>query len=403
MKQLILYFILIGIPGIAEAQQVLSGNELIRYALANFELFEKQRYELQASEFRQGEAWQLPPAEFNGQFGQLNSDTYDPLLEIRQSLGVPLEMIRRKQRLREETQLLSLEQELEKKEYVAGLKYLYAQWAYYFSLENLLRERETDLMDFERVAALRKEVGESGGSEILLAQSQRLQIQAELSKVTSRRNGLEALIYAKSGMSIEGFVPADQEEDLLNQISQLLGNTSIEHPALLLEKQKVNVWERKEREFRAAISPGIYAGYFRQRITDPTTVFNGLQGFQLGIQFPLVSGPYKASVKAASAMRKGAEIQVNLIDKQLEGQKQQLRKELDALQQALRSYQQDVLPKQKQLLGMAWKQFEQGAISYVDYSQIQTLRFEAEQSYRTMLLEAARNLSLYTMYLPANY
>jgi cobalt-zinc-cadmium resistance protein CzcA len=269
-------------------------------------------------------------------------------------------------------------------------------------MEKLLQDREADLLQFQKVADIRKGLGESGGSELLLAQSQLLQVQADLQTVSARKQGISGLITAQSGLDLNGYVPADQEQMVMSQLSDVLQYTSYAHPGLLIEQQKVQVWDRREGEFKAALSPGFFVGYFRQRITDPTTLFQGLQGFQFGVRVPLLFGAYKASARAASAMKSGAELQASLVSRQLEAEKKQLEQELNAMLQALISYQKEVLPKHRQLKEMALTQFEQGSITYVEYVQIQTLGFGAEQSYRTMLLDAAANLTQYRLYLSEN-
>jgi cobalt-zinc-cadmium resistance protein CzcA len=382
----------------SHAQSALTEEALIAHALQHYELFAKQDLEMTASELRQREAWKLPPAEINGQYGQFNSNVYDPMLELRQSFGSPVEMIRKSQRLKEETRLQGIEQELEKADYLKELRFLFANWSYFFALENIYLEQEKALEAFAQIASLRNELGESGGSEVLLAQTKKRQVELQRNTNQSRRIGLSKILSAYTGLDMGNYIPENWPAAVPESIDAVLIQQKGSHPAVNIAQQQAVVWEKRQRESQAAISPSFFAGYFRQRITDPSVLFEGLQGFQIGLRFPLIYGAYKANADADQAMQQGAVIAMTLAQRQMEAGKQSLYSELKAHQHAIKQYMESILPDQKALEEIALAQFQQGSLSYVEYVQIQNMRFEAEITYANMLLDAAKLLSQYRIY-----
>jgi len=149
------------------------------------------------------------------------------------------------------------------------------------------------------------------------------------------------------------------------------------NPALAFMKQKITLNEKQKKVERSRLMPDLNVGYFNQslrgyqdndqRVSNYYTGSNRFQGVMLGVSIPLWARAQTARIKAADFGVKIAETQYNLMQRNIDGQYQQLVQEYYKYNNSLTYYEKNVLPQADLILTNAHKAYRSGEINYIEY------------------------------------
>ena len=162
--------------------------------------------------------------------------------------------------------------------------------------------------------------------------------------------------------------PASDSLTLINTDPQaILKNNN----QLLLEVQKREVGLRRSQTSleKSRFFPGLSVGYFRQNITDSELNLSGLQGWQVGVSFPLWFLPQKSRISQARILEEQAGNSLDYLRYNLNQEMEKLLLQLEQAEKQLDYYQQTALPQSDIIIRTADLQLEQGEIDYFRYLQ----------------------------------
>lgn len=344
--------------------RILSADEAVNLALKNNPIIKNKELEIKKSEAAAGSAFDFEPTEFTYQYGQMYSAVNDRYIGISQNFGSLLSHINQLRVYRRMLDLSKTEDQIAKKEMAVKVKSAYYFWVYLHKKLEILDEQKDLYADLTRVADLQYKLGETD----LLAKKMSSARQADIElkyntafdDLVMAENKLKQLIIIKDDL-----VPADTELNLY-MISKPSPDSAY-HGDLLLSLYQENL-ELKQAELVTAQSgffPEISAGYFNQDIGN----FRGLQGWTVGLTFPLWFLPKRAEVSQAKISRDIADnnlkYQKYLIDNDIEN----LLFELNKYFKQFHYYNTYVINEADELINTTRLQYNKEEIDYFDYIQ----------------------------------
>ena len=347
----------------------LSLDKAVEMALENHPEVQNARLEVIKAEKMRGGILDLPETEVIYQYGQINSELRDPMLQINQPLGSVLTHIKRANVVNQQVAREEAGLEVSKRSIEREVQSAYYLWMYEHGILRQ-RQREFDLYaSFSQKVNLRYETGESDMLEKTLADAQYANaanaVRKQEDQVQISEKRLKQLLFDNSLGDIR---PAS---DSLTRISTDPRAIIENSDQLLLEAQKREVGLRQAQTGleKSRFFPGLSVGYFRQNITDSELNLNGLQGWQVGISFPLWFLPQKSRINQARIQEEQAGNSLDYLQYQLNQEMEKLLLQLEQAEKQLDYYQQTALPQSDIIFRTADLQLEQGEIDYFRYLQ----------------------------------
>ena len=310
------------------------------------------------------EAFDLKPTEFTYQYGQINSPVNDRYMEINQNFGSLLHHAGRLKAARKQLELSETNADITKKEITAHVKSAYMFWLYLHKRIEILNEEKDLYSDLSRIANLHYKLGETDKLEKTMASSAQSRVEISYNMLqddlTIARNKLKQLIVTE-----EEIVPSDQEFELY-MIDKPLGSAGYKGELKLMHYQKITELEKsKLTAEKYRFFPEISAGYFYQNIGD----IQGLNGWQIGLSFPLWFLPQGAKIKQSKIdfeiAENNLEYQKNYIDNEVEN----LLFELNKYFKQVEYYKDNALIQADELIHTTQLKFEKEEIDYFEYIQ----------------------------------
>jgi cobalt-zinc-cadmium resistance protein CzcA len=278
-----------------DSSKILSLDSAVLMALNNHPNSKMAALQVEAANVRQKGSIQISPTEFTWEHGQINSPVNDNSFLINQNLGSPFTHYQQSMLNKNEFELAQTSQKITQKQLVAWVKEAYFSWVYQISLINLIKEEIQLYEGVQNIVLLNSEEDDSLSLEKILidvkyTDSQRNLLTAE-EQLKIATNKLNRLIYSE-----ERYTPADQELDLYSiQFPKDQSDKFYPYTFKNYIQQNVKQKEIELKLVKSKLSPEMSAGYFNQSIGP----LKNLQGFQIGLAFPLWFVPQSAKIKEA--------------------------------------------------------------------------------------------------------
>lgn len=350
-----------------------------------------------------GSATDLGKTSFDLQYGQFNSIKKDNSINISQSIPYP--GLFRNQRNLFDAQIKGAELGLAvtKSELGYMVKNAYTQLAYFIALQDLYRSQDSVYSNFLKAASLRYEAGETNLLEKTTAETQYNELRNQMSKngsdILAYRAELRRLLNTSTDIELsrQPFIQVAWSEAALD--SAIAAN-----PALALQKQQIEIADRRLGVEKSRSGPDFTVGYFNQSIIGMQNVngqdqFYGsgkrFQGVQAGVSIPIFFKPFSARIKAARVEKQVAESQYDLFRTNLQGQFDRARQEQLKSSRSVDYYRSSALPNANLILKQAQIAFKNGEIGYVEY--LQALRTYSEIRFSYLDAINQYNQSVYTL------
>jgi len=167
-------------------------------------------------------------------------------------------------------------------------------------------------------------------------------------------------------------------------------------PSLLYLKEQIEVSRRHKDVERKKAIPDIHLSYFNQSIYGPANIYGDnyflttsdrLQGFQLGLVFPLYYSPQKAKIKSGKLNEEIAQEQYVLSQKNMEGEFKQVVDKYLQNKKNLEYYEEYILKYSKKVAVEALQAYNNKQINFIEYLALVNQSFENARDYQQMVLE----------------
>lgn len=167
-------------------------------------------------------------------------------------------------------------------------------------------------------------------------------------------------------------------------------------PHLLYLKEQIEISKRQKNVERQKGIPDIHLSYFNQSIYGPANIYGDdyflttsdrLQGFQVGLIFPLYYSPQKAKIKASKINEAIAQEQYMLVQKDMEGQFKQVVNKYLLNKKNLEYYDEFILKNSRRMVVQALEAFNKKQINYIEYLSLVNQSFDVLRDYLNMIYE----------------
>lgn len=357
---------LLSFPATAQDSKplLLSEEDAIERALKQNLRMNMARLEVQKQRSQQKGSFALPSTSLSMQYGQMHSSATDPYWQINQNLGSIPAHIQRSRANRQYTELAKEQQKLTARDLRYQVRIAYQQWLY---LRQAVKELDKQLSfygNFERIAALQEEVGESSLLERTLAENSLYELRNSYADMSAELAQAEAeLRYLL--FTDQAFRPS---ADTLLPLASAPAQEAA-HPRIRVLEGRLRSRELETGIERAGLFPELSVGYFRQNITETDVYFRGMNGLMLEVAVPFWFFPRQAGIQRARIESLQAHEELVLGRQGLQNSRLKNRSNRQRYEQLLRYYQQQGLQQAALIERTASLQLEAGEIDVFQYLQ----------------------------------
>jgi heavy metal efflux system protein len=387
---LLLFFGLSAVNG-ASARSIRKINlrDAIRMALDSNLSVRAETYSVDVAKALKGSSWDIPKTAVDGQFGQMNSYTYDNSFTVSQSFAFPSVYVNQSKLANASIKSSEWQLKTSQIEIATQVKQVYRQLTYLYSKSRLWMYQDSLYSGFRRAAELRANAGETNRLEMITANSQSLEIKNQLHQINAdiviSERQLQTLLNTTSPVS-----PSDTVLLRMNFVP-LADSTALNaNPALGQIKQKVELVHLEKKLEQSRALPDFSVGYFSQTMQGTQDV-NGIprtfgagdrfNGIQAGISVPLWFAPYTSKVKAAKVKELAAIANAGYYTRSLTGQYRSLLDELEKFRSSVEYYEKQAVPEAALIIDQSIRSYKAGALDYLDYVLSLSRALSIQQNY----------------------
>jgi cobalt-zinc-cadmium resistance protein CzcA len=340
-------------------------QQAVELALANFPLLKNKKLEIEQQKALKKTAWDLGTTKiFTG--GEEINDGNGVYTTIGlQQQDIDVFGIVPKLRLRNEQIFLAEKgYELSRLELEQKVKTAWSKA--YVAKSQLLAYKQLDSVynEFERAVALRYEVEAISRLQWLSAKNQASQI--HLKRQQSQRNYNIALEKLNLWMGGDRFYEVSASLDTSFSPLELFRGDSVDHPAIELYKQEVEVAQAKYNSIRSEFLPKLNLEGGKQEVNDN----GGFYSFQAGISIPILSGKSYGQTKAARIEAEIATQSAAYHTAALQSNYRTALQDYLKWEESWSFYENQALPLAEEQQRAALMAFNEGAIAYVQFIQM---------------------------------
>lgn len=369
---IILVFLL---PFAALAQQPLTLEGAIEIGLKNNSAVKASALELSRQEQLKKTAFDLSKTEFNGMFGQVNSNAQDKNLSVSQTFS-PFQYNAKRKLLSENAKAGEFSLGQTKQDVTYAIRQSWNAILYHAELNKVLEEQNTLMQLFVRSAELKFQTGETASLENATAKVKQQELLQQIKRNQAQMDIEKFKLKALLKSSDELLIQQDFTMLAVNIVTDT--NAVRQNNSLQFAEQQVSVAQAETKAQQSLLFPDITAGYFIQSLTGNQD-YNGMniyydsalrfQGFSVGLAIPLFWGASSARIKAAHTNVQIRRAEADYLKTALQSNLEQENKQLVTSRSLLDYYTSSALPNAKTISGNATKAYQNGDISYVEYIQ----------------------------------
>lgn len=358
------------------AQETLTLEQAVEKGLKNNRSVQASELDTKMQEQLRGTAYELPKAEVNGMFGQINSKAQDKNLSVSQTFS-PFQFGAKRKLLTANSNASQLRLGVTKQEILFSIRQSWNTILYYSKLNAILKKQNTVMDRFVRAATLKFETGETGSLEKVTATARQQELQQQI------KQNEASLKVEKSRMNV--FLNSDTDFVISDTSFVALPSLSISDTAgikqnanIQLALQEVKIAEANSKVEKSTLWPDVSAGYFIQSLTGNQDIDGQshyydsslrFQGFSVGLSLPIFAGSTVSQIKASKTNVEIQQKNADYLQQQLKSQYQQQMEQLTTYQSLLEYYKKLALPNADIITKNATKAYLNGDIAYVEYVQ----------------------------------
>lgn len=364
------------IPGMSQAQSpdTLSVEKAVEIAFENHPAIQGSQLRIEQQEALRKSAVDIPRTSLQYSRGQLNSAIIDYSFQVNQSIDFPTLYSARGKLQEERIELSRISGEVTALELEGKVRAIYESLAFHRAKLDLFRDWEITYQRFAEVAAKRFEAGETNLLEKTAAATRYQEIRLLVRQAKSEALAAERQLTTLLGIEGSVLIPDDFQ---LQQSVLSDSAIALETPYLKFYEQQIQVNEQAVTLAKQSFLPGFSAGFFNQQIDG----IGGMNGFQIGMDFPLFFGAEKSRLQSAKL---GTEI----AESKYEEQQLEFRSQIETARlryltsvSTVEFYRNSALKNADQLSGSSKKSYEAGEIGYVEFIENMDKAFEIRTAY----------------------
>jgi cobalt-zinc-cadmium resistance protein CzcA len=372
---LILILSVFALPSAKAQSTALTLNQAISSALQNNKVVNGASLGVGLQEQLKKTAFEMPKTDVSMLYGQYNSLVKnDNNFTISQTIPFPTLFSANAALGDERIKASQFQVASTKNELIYQVKTVYTNLQYLYSKEKLLLQQDSIYKGFVKSASLKYKTGEGNLLEKVAAETQLKEV---LSQV--EQNSADIEIYNNQLSTLLGNQVSGITEKYLkeNNITPLTDSVSVkENPVLAYFRQQIVIADKQRKVELAKALPDITLGYFNQSLTgfqnvNGNEVFFGqnkrFQGFQLGLAIPLFYKSYSAKAKAAAISKDMAANDLDLQERKLAGQYQQVFREYLKNKERYAYFQTSALNNAALILKNSRIAYQNGEVGYSEY------------------------------------
>nr|WP_294900391.1 CusA/CzcA family heavy metal efflux RND transporter [uncultured Pedobacter sp.] len=392
----------------ANAQEDLKINtpitmeQAINFAIQNNQGVKSSSLLINKQQALKGASFDLGKTNINAEYGQINGLRNDNSFNIQQNIAYPGLYVKRGNLADAQIRSAELNLSVTKNALSYQVKSAFTQLTYYLALQKLYVNQDTIYNNFRRAATFRYQAGETNLLEQKTAETQYNEVVNQMTK-----NQANIAIYASEIQKLLNSNQTVQVADTLKKISwdeNIMDSTINSNPILALQRQEIELADKRIGVVKAEAGPDFNIGYFNQSIIGNYTV-NGqnqyygatdrFQGVQAGVSIPIFFKPYSSRIKAAKIEKQVAQSDFNFFETDLSSQFKQAYQDMLKDSKSLDYYQNSALPNANLILKQSQIAFQSGEIGYVEY--LQALRTYSDIKFNYLQTVNDYNQSVFTL------
>jgi cobalt-zinc-cadmium resistance protein CzcA len=281
---ILLFVVVIFYSQSSYAQEKITVDEAVKIAVENYPGLKSVKLNVEKEEALQKSVWDLGDTEFFYSKEETDGSTNSGIesFGITQQIDFPLTYIARSSHQSSKFELMNKAYEISKNDLTRNIYSSYYQLLYAKGKLDLAEKLNSVFGDFEAVAEIRYETGETNKLELLSAIGKKQEIQTIVEKtLTEYQISLQE--FNKWLMGDKDFIAAENKLKVY-ELDVEIDTTSInESPRLNYFKQKIELQNDNVSVKYSELWPKISLGYSKQKIEGVSGFFS----YRAGISFPL--------------------------------------------------------------------------------------------------------------------
>ena len=387
--------LLLGFPNTSKAQTIkeISLEEAVSTALQNNKGIDAANYAIAQNKFAKKTATEIGKTNVSLIYGQYNSYVNDNSINVSQAIPFPTVMYRQGQYYQSTIQSAEYSKQIAENELMFRVKSAYYSLQFAKAKQATLLRQDSVFVTFLKSAELRYKTGETNVLEKATAQSQLYEL-----RNLKTQNDSDILIYQSQLQTLMN--TQEKVTSIGTSLTRRLLEIPIDteavatNPGYLYLQQQVKVAQAAKNVEQAKLMPDLIVGYFNQSLTGTTNYYDQnvvaapttrFQGVTLGIAMPLWGRPQWGRIKANEALKNTAQANLELHQKNLEGQYFQAFQEYVKFKNSLQYYETTALPTADIISKNALKNYQSGNIGYIEFSQGLNRVLDIQTNYLSIL------------------
>jgi len=358
---------LCSLPGFAQepSGMILTENEAVELALKQNSQIKIADLEIQSREDQRKSAVMLPPATVGFQYGQINTASRDPYVEVMQGLGSIPSHFQRSKVNANRVRVAEYEKSVTEKTLTYQVRKAWHEWLYLRQVVKELQQQLSFYADFESRADLQYRLGERSLLEKKLIENSLHELRNN--HILRAEDLKQALAELKYLMVVEeDIVPAT---DTLVTLAVSSISDVTDHPSIRLLQQRFKTRQAEASLEKSLLFPEIKVGYFRQNITETDIQYRGLQGWTFELAIPLWFRPHQASIQRSRILSLQAQEDLILGRQSLNNSRLQALSNLEKYERLLSYYNEQGLEQARVIRQTSTLQMDAGEIDFFQYLQ----------------------------------
>ena len=382
-KQSSLLLIVMGIITITQNANAQSDSLSLKYciekAIANNNGMKSADYFIQMNGELRKTSIDLGKTNVTAMYGQYNTYRNDLNITATQSFAFPTVYAKLSDLAKANIESSRLQKDVIENELVYNVKQTWYQLLYLGEQQKLLKQQDSIYASFAKALDVRYKTGESNYLQKVTAETQLYEFRNRMSQnqadIDIHLNKLKTLMNSSQTIKFETEKFTFTKRDLIfpNDNAAYKSN-----PALEYMQQQIVLQEKHKQVERSKFMPDINVGYFNQSLIGSQGDDQGgqryygsadrFQGVMVGLSIPIWVRPQASRVKAADFGIKKAEADYANMQRNYEGQYNQLVQEYFKYNNSVIYFEKNVLPQANLILSNAQKSYQHGEIGYMEYS-----------------------------------
>ena len=364
---LIGFLVLTGFPATAQDAKpiVLSEESAVRLALENNPRIKIAELEVQGSKAQQKTSLRLPMTNVGLQYGQINSSSRDPFLEITQNIGSLPAHVERSKVNHHAVRTAEQRHALSTRDLTYEVRNAWNEWLYLRMVTKELEQQLSFYESYEKRAQLQYEVGERSLLERQLIENSyhelRNTLVVESENLRQSHSELQLLLVTENDI-----LP---ETDTLISLPMASTDATGSHPAIDVLEGEAFMRDAETRLQRSLLFPEISIGYFRQNITETDVRFKGVQGWMVEIGIPLWFRPQQGNIQRSRIETLQARHELALGKQRLDNSRVRSISNVEKYDKLLTYYREQGLDQANSIRRTSNLQMDAGEIDFFQYLQ----------------------------------